>query len=187
MSDENFFGEATREVSSGVVDEDLLAKARVLAGGDKKSTEIEYIKLRVEQLKSGKRKRLLMTASDIARTKIASGGHGFRPYFSRFSRKFVIGTGIFCIAVFGAAILLTNEVNGACDRFRAAKENYQGWINWVGDRGIDIQDMRTAPYGYLERKYGTEAADSRRNFSGSWTEFRIAQDGLNFTEFCFAR
>lgn len=37
VSDEKLFGEATREFSSSMVDADLLAKARVLAGGDEKA------------------------------------------------------------------------------------------------------------------------------------------------------
>lgn len=118
--------------------------------------------------------------------KISSSGNGLRSYFSRFSRKYVIGIAAFCIISIVAALLLANEVNGACTRYRPAKENYQEWISWIDDRGIDIQDMRTAPYAILVSKYGTEVAENRRNFYDSSSEFRTAQSILNFTEFCFA-
>ncbi len=187
VSDEKLFGEATRELSSGVIDKDLLSKARVLAGGDKKRTEIEYIRLRIVQLKSDRRNHLLRTASGSARMKISSGGNGFRSYFSRFCKNYFIGVTVFCIAGIVAALLITNEVNGACDRFRLANDNYQGWVNWIDDQDIDIREMLIAPYGILVENYGQEVADNRYNFHRSETEFRIAKSRLNFTEFCFAK
>jgi hypothetical protein len=75
MSDEIFFGAATKELSLGIVDQNLLAKARVLAGGDKKSTELEYIKLRVEQLKSDSKNRFLVAIADSAGKKLPAVGN----------------------------------------------------------------------------------------------------------------
>lgn len=188
VSDENFFGAATREFSLGVADENLLAKARVLAGGDEKGTEFEYIKLRVEQLKSEKRNHVLRSVAGSAGAEISSVGNALQSCFSRVSRNHVIGIAAFCIVGIIAASLFINEVNGTCTRFRLAKVNYQEWIGWIDDQGIDIQDMRTAPYGYLVNKYGQVANQiGRGNFYRSEREFEAAKNRLNFTGFCFSQ
>ena len=52
MGDEVLYSDATNEFAAGNADKGLLAKARYLARGDEETTEFEYIKLRVEQIKS---------------------------------------------------------------------------------------------------------------------------------------
>lgn len=182
MSDEKLFGAATREFSTGVVDEDLLAKARVLAGGEGKRTEIEYIKLRVQQLKSDNRSQLLRTASGTVGTKVSSVKRVLRYYVTR---NRIIGIVAFFVFGTSAALLVTNEVNGTCERLRVATDNYQSWVEWFDDQGVDVREMRLAPYDVLVEKYGQEVADKRRGFRNSSTELRIAENALNFTEFCF--
>lgn len=51
MTDEHFYAAALREYESGNSDEGLRAKALVAAGGVDERTKVEYIKLRVDQLK----------------------------------------------------------------------------------------------------------------------------------------
>ena len=67
MSDEALFEAATKEFAAGTVNESLLAKARVLAKGDEKGTEFEYIDLRVKQLKSEKTAKYLNATKDAGR------------------------------------------------------------------------------------------------------------------------
>lgn len=52
MSDEQFYLEAAQEVSNGVMDEALAAKAFAKAGGDERRMQATYIELRVAQLKA---------------------------------------------------------------------------------------------------------------------------------------
>jgi hypothetical protein len=52
MSDEKLYAQALAEVREGTVHPDLYAKAYVLAKGDPARREIEYLLLRVQQLKS---------------------------------------------------------------------------------------------------------------------------------------
>jgi TPR repeat protein len=52
MSDEKRYAQALAEVRDGIVHQDLSAKAYVLAKGDPAQQEIEYLLLRVRQLKS---------------------------------------------------------------------------------------------------------------------------------------
>ena len=50
--DEEHYAQAFQEVKAGNIDENLFVKALVLSGGDHEAAKFEYVKLRVEQIKS---------------------------------------------------------------------------------------------------------------------------------------
>lgn len=67
MGDEDFYQTALQEFDSGNADEGLLAKAWVNANGEESRKKIEYIKLRVSQLKSARVKRTAVAAGAAAK------------------------------------------------------------------------------------------------------------------------
>lgn len=74
MGDENYFLAAKQEYEAGKLDKRLLAKARTMAAGEERALESKYILLRVEQLKS-KRRREVADAT-IAASKIVAPAIG---------------------------------------------------------------------------------------------------------------
>lgn len=70
MSDEKYYEVVADEMAANKIDKALLIKATVLADGDEKKAKIEYIKLRVQKLKSETRKE---AAINTAATSIGVG------------------------------------------------------------------------------------------------------------------
>lgn len=67
MGDEDFYQAALQEYDSGNADEGLLAKAWVNANGEDSRKKVEYVKLRVSQLKAARIKRTAAVAGSAAK------------------------------------------------------------------------------------------------------------------------
>ncbi len=64
MRDEGYYEIATQEYADGDVKDDILAKARFLAEGSERHTELKYIELRVKQLKAERNMKYIGAAKD---------------------------------------------------------------------------------------------------------------------------
>lgn len=82
MGDEKYYKAPQLEYDSGVIDDALLTKATVLAGGDTDRAKFEYLKLRVERLKKEKVERVASAAVDAGKI-IAPAAASFGVYLLR--------------------------------------------------------------------------------------------------------
>lgn len=95
MDDEHLFEIATKEFASGNTNSALLAKARTLAEGNQNQTEFKYIELRVQQIKTEKRRRYINATTDAGRI--------IAPALGGFARDLVKNT-VLAIIILGSLV-----------------------------------------------------------------------------------
>lgn len=106
MGDENFYQIALKEFDSGNADEGLLAKAWVHANGDESQQKVEYVKLRVTQLKTISIKRAAAAAGVTAKTVARSAA----PHVQ--SMVFFIEKSLVSLIIAGVGVALLASTRG---------------------------------------------------------------------------
>lgn len=102
MGDEDFYQAALQELDSGNADEGLLAKAWVKADGDESLKKVEYVKLRVSQLK----------ATRIKRTAAAAGSAAMTVAPSLLGLTFYVAKVVALVSIAAAGVAALSELTG---------------------------------------------------------------------------